>query len=73
MRSNYRIHNNNTGLWFALTILFSFLLTAFGIWAVVEFILYLVKDNPFNWTSLWLTIVAFVLEAIFFFKILLSD
>jgi hypothetical protein len=48
--------------------LMSFLLTGFGIWAIVEFILYLVKDNPFNFTSLWLTISAFVLDVFFLFN-----
>ena len=31
------------------------------IWAVVEFILYLAKDHPFNWWSLWLCIIFWVL------------
>lgn len=31
-----------------------------GIWALIEFILYLVKDNPFNWTSLYWTIAMFI-------------
>lgn len=73
MRSNYRRHSDWTGAWFLFMIIMSFLLTAFGIWAIVEFILYLVKDNPFNWTSLVLTIVAFVLEIVGFIKVALSD
>jgi uncharacterized membrane protein YbhN (UPF0104 family) len=27
------------------------------IWALVEFILYLVKDRPFNWWSVWTIII----------------
>ena len=40
------------------------------IWVAVEFILYLVKDNEFNWTSVWalsimggLTVIFFILFA----------
>ena len=34
-----------------------------GIWAIVEFILYLAKNDPFNWTSVIL-FIAFVVLAI---------
>lgn len=37
---------------------------ACGIWAGVEFIIYLFKDDPFNWWSLWLTIIFFVLMVV---------
>ena len=30
------------------------------IWAIVEFILYLVKDREFNWWSVWLFLVSIV-------------
>lgn len=30
-------------------------------WAIVSFVLYLVKDRPFDWASLWLTGAATVL------------
>lgn len=33
------------------------------VWAIVEFILYLVKDKEFNWWSVWLTII-FIVTAI---------
>lgn len=69
----YKRKTDNTGLYMALTVLLSLLFTALGIWAIVEFILYLVKDNPFNFTSLWLTIAAFVLEIFFFLKAFLSN
>jgi uncharacterized membrane protein (DUF106 family) len=35
--------------------------TISSIWAVVEFILYLVKDRPFNWWSVWIFITCIVL------------
>lgn len=42
----------------------SFIVSA--IWAVVEFILYLAKDDPFNWMSVWSTIIGFVLMIVAF-------
>lgn len=38
--------------------------TISSIWAVIEFILYLVKDKPFNWNSLWLTIFFIILSVL---------
>ncbi len=64
---------NNTGLYFILAAICGILLTGFGIWAIVEFILYLVKDNPFNWWSLWLTIAAVIGELFFMVKMIFSD
>ena len=34
-------------------------------WACVEFILYLVKDMPFNWWSVWTTIISFLACIVF--------
>ena len=28
------------------------------LWAIIEFILYLVKDKPFNWISIWLFLLS---------------
>jgi len=64
---------DKTGLYFIMTIVFGILFSIFGTWAVVEFILYLVKDNPFNWWSLGLTIVAVVGEIYYFIRTALSD
>lgn len=36
------------------------------IWAIVEFILYLVKDKEFNWWSVWCIIIFSVLSILFF-------
>lgn len=69
----YSSRNDKSGLYFILVIIFGFLASGFATWAVVEFILYLVKDNPFSWTSLWLTVAAIVLEIYFFAKLALSD
>jgi len=33
----------------------------------------LVKDNPFNWTSVWLLGIATVLEIVFFIRTAISD
>lgn len=32
-----------------------------AIWTVVEFILFLVKDYPFNWWVMWVTVVLLVI------------
>lgn len=69
----YISKKDKTGLYFIMTIVMGFLLSGFGIWAVVEFILYLVKDNPFNWWSVGLTIAAFVGEIYYFARTALSD
>lgn len=43
-----------------------------GIWAAVSFILYLVKDRPFDWLSVWLLgaglLLAIANFARFFFR-----
>lgn len=44
-----------------LTVLSYLSIIGCGIWAVVEFILYLVKDKLFNWTSIWCLIGGIVL------------
>ena len=38
-----------------------FLAQTFCIWAIIEFIVYLVKDKAFNWLSVWLFIASVVL------------
>ena len=69
----YSSRTDRSGLWFILTVICSFAFTGVGIWAIVEFLMYLVKDNPFNYTSLWLTIAFFVLELVFFLKLFFSS
>lgn len=72
--STYNKHKRDkTGLRFILTIIFGLMVSATSVWAIVEFALYLVKDDPFNWTSIWLFIAAVVLEIYFFSKLALSD
>jgi len=44
-----------------------------GIWVVVEFILYLLKDNPFNWMSVILFGIGMVLQVIFFAKRVIKE
>ena len=69
----YKSKKDRTGLNFAMIIVMGFLFSGFGIWAIVEFILYLVKDNPFNWLSVGLAITAMVGEVFFFIRTALSD
>jgi len=46
---------------FVSIIILNTLIFCFGLWTTIEFILYLVKDHPFNWVSLWLTIIMFII------------
>ena len=71
--SSYKKKRNNTVLNMAVMIIAGFAASGFAAWAVVEFILYLVKDNPFNWTSVWLLVIAIVVEVVFFIKNIISD
>ena len=64
---------DNTAFYFIMILISSILLSVSGIWAIVEFILYLVKDNPFNWWSVGLSAVGLVSELFFFAKSALSD
>lgn len=68
----YRKSVSNTGLYLGLMYLMGFISSICGIWVIVEFIIYLVKDNPFNFMSLWLTIITFILQIIFLLKAFLS-
>lgn len=45
-------------------IIFGLAAAGTGLWTIVEFILYLVKNDPFNWISLTLCIVFFVIAII---------
>ncbi len=36
-----------------------------GVWAIVEFILHLAKDKPFDWMSVWFIIGGIVLTVAF--------
>ena len=71
--SNYKKKSDKLAINMVLTMLVGFIASAMGIWAIVEFILYLVKDNPFNWTSVVLTVVGIIASIIMFFKTALSD
>lgn len=46
-----------TGL---ITLTSYFGITFSCIWAMVEFLLYLVKDKPFNWWSVWSILICIV-------------
>lgn len=52
---------NYTALYLSM-LLFYVATIATALWCVVEFILYLVKDLPFNWWSLWLFIIFLILS-----------
>ena len=44
-----------------------------GIWAIVEFILYLAKDMPFNWWSLYSCIISLITAVIFWILSMVFD
>ena len=71
--STFQHKKDKTGLYFIMIIVMGVLCSIFGIWAAVEFILYLVKDDPFNWWSVGLTIAAVVIEIYYFIKTAISD
>jgi len=73
---NYKIlskQTNTENLQLILIGLFSFLFLCFGIWTAVEFILYLVKDQPFNWLSIWFAGGALVIELFLFFRLIIKN
>lgn len=39
-----------------------------GIWATISFILYLVKDRPFDWISVWVLAAGIILGIINFIR-----
>jgi len=71
--SYYKKKQDKTVLNMVLMVIAGFAASGFAAWAIVEFILYLVKDNPFNWTSVWLMGIAIVLEVVFFVRNIMSD
>lgn len=54
-------------LFYILTFFAYLSITASVIWAIVEFVLYLTKDDPFNWLSLASTVLSFILMIVFLF------
>lgn len=60
--------NDNAALYFALALICGAPLAIFGVWTIVEFVQYMVKGEPFNKWSLWLTIAAFVSEIFLIIK-----
>lgn len=51
---------------YILTILSCLCAVIFKFWAIVSFILYLVKDRAFDWFSLWLCVGGWVGAVIFY-------
>jgi len=73
MRPYNSRRTDRTGLNFILAFIMGILASVFSVWAIVEFILYLVKDNPFNWWSVVLTAVALIGEIYYFIRTIMSD
>lgn len=68
-----RYPRNRSGLSMVFTLIANLLTGVFGTWAIVEFILYLVKDKEFNWTSVWLTGICLALTIFFFVRTFIQD
>ena len=62
-----------TVTYFILTAIMHILTIVFMIWAIVEFLLYLVKDDPFDWRSVIGIVIFLILEIIFGLKMVFSD
>lgn len=45
----------------ALVVVASIAASVTGVWAIVAFILYLVKDIPFNWWSVWAFVISLIM------------
>ena len=39
-----------------------------GIWSIISFLLYLFKDEPFQWIALIITIIGYILLFVFVLK-----
>lgn len=68
----YNKHGSNDELYIILIIILSVLFTFLGGWSIVEFILYLFKDHQFNWLSVWLTSILFVLNVLIIIRFILK-
>ena len=55
-------------LFFIFMAISNVLTGVFGAWAIIEFLLYLVKDDPFNWTSLWAVGISLTVIIFFFVR-----
>ena len=72
MEYNYDFEDKKTMRMYIAYIVSSFIFFGCFLWTVAEFIIYLVKDNPFSWISLWSTIGTFIIAAYFMFKALMQ-
>jgi hypothetical protein len=57
----------------ALMILLSMITTVTSIWMAVSFVLYLFKDEPFSWASVWITVGGLVSIGLLFIWMLAND
>ena len=68
-----RYPQNSGGLEMILIVLFNMGTGICSTWAIIEFILYLVKDKEFNWTSVWLAGICLFLTLFFFIRRFIRD
>ena len=71
--SQFRKKKDKTAIGFVTAFGLNILFITACIWAIVEFVLYITKDNPFNWWSLVAAGVCIVLYMINLYKILSNN
>ncbi len=52
---------------FIFYVIFGLINTISSIWVIVSFILYLVKNQPFQWLSVIVCVLSLILTVIYFF------
>lgn len=71
--SNFRRQRDKTAMGFITAFALGLLMTAASIWAIVEFILYLTKDDPFNWWSVGAIAIVSVLYLINLYRMMTNN
>ena len=71
--SNFRRQKDKTAMAFITAFGLNILFIAACIWAIVEFILYLTKDDPFNWWSIGTIVIIAVLYLINLYRMMTSN
>ena len=71
--SNFRRQRDKTAIAFIAAFALGLLITAASVWAIVEFILYLTKDDPFNWWSIGTIVIIAVLYLINLYRMMTSN
>ena len=68
--SNFRRRSDKTAIAFITAFGLNILFIAACIWAIVEFIFYLTKEDPFNWWSIIAAVIIMVLYMINLYRMM---